>query len=164
MESAAENNEGVSTQERLQLIFPSINFTESQSIMSWSFVAKESMDPERRPENLLQLQVWRRQGNSYSLVANIGNTSILRSSGRLYQYVLPAPISVLPGDVLGIHIPQLPGILLHFRDVGEGNTSTYYLQVTNIPLVFITDINMYTPASRLVPLVAVQFGESKILL
>ena len=163
MERAAENNEGVSIQERLQLLFPSINFTEPQSITSWSFVASENIDPERIAENVLQLQVWRRlQDNSYTRVANIGNTSILQGSGSLYQYVPPTPISVLPGDVLGIHIPQLPAILLHFRDVGDGNTSMYYLQVSNQPQVFITDFSSFTPAFRLVPLVAVQFGESKI--
>ena len=96
---------------------------------------------------------------SYSLVANIGNTSILQGSGPLYQYVLPTPISVLQGDVFGIYIPQLPAILLHFRDVGVGNTSTYYFQSLNVAQVFILDINSFTPASRLVPLVAVQFGE-----
>ena len=166
VETAAENNEGVTTQNRLQLIFPSINFTEPQSITSWSFVANENNDPDRRAENLLQLQVWRRlegDSDSYSLVANIGNTSILQGSGPLYQYVLPTPISVLQGDVLGIHIPRMPAILLHFRDVGEGNTSTYYEQVSTLPQLFINDINSFgIPASRLVPLVAVQFGESKI--
>ena len=101
--------------------------------------------------------------DSYFRVANIGNTSILQGSEPLYQYVLPTPISVLPGDVLGIHIPQLPAILLHFRDVGEGNTNTYYVQASGRPQIFILDINLYTPASQLVPLVAVQFGESKII-
>ena len=164
MERAAENNEGVITPNRLQVLFPSINFTEPQNITSWSFVAVENNDPVSIAENLPQLQVWRRQFDSYIRVANIGNTSILQGSGpSLYQYVLPTPISVLPGDVLGIHIPQLPAILLHSKDVGVGKTSTYYLQVSLLPQVFITDFNKYSPASRLVPLVAVQFGESKII-
>ena len=154
----------MSTQERLQLLFPSINFIEPRSITSWSFVAVENSDPNLIAENIFQLQVWRRlQGDTYTRVANIGNTSILQGSGPLYQYVLPTHISVLPGDVLGIHIPQQPAILLHFRDVGDGNTSTYYLQASNQPQLFIIDFDLYTPASRLVPLVAVQFGESKII-
>ena len=158
------NNEGVTIQNSLglQLLFPSINFTEPQSITSWSFVATPNSDPSIIGDgNPLQLQVWRWQGiNSYFI---IGNTSILQGSGPLYQYVLRTPISVLPGDVLGIHIPQQPAIILHFRDAGDGNTSTYYFQFSNQPLVFINDINSFTPSSRLVPLVAVQFGESKIL-
>ena len=46
---------------------------------------------------------------------------------------------------------------------GEGNTNTYYVQASGRPQIFILDINLYTPASQLVPLVAVQFGESKII-
>ena len=157
VQTAANNNDGVSvtTQEGgLQLLFPSINFTESQSIRAWSFVADRDVAGD-----LPQLQVWRLFiSTSYSPIHTVGNTSILQGSGPLYRYVLPTPIPVAPGDVLGIYIPRFQMLDPRFRDVGVGNTSTYYFQDADVPQMLI-DINSYTPGSRLIPLVAVQFGK-----
>ena len=154
VETAAENNEGIPTQDRLQLLFPSINFTESQNITALSFVATGNPANET-----LQIQVWRPGliENSFVRIAAVGNNSLVQGSGPLYRYVLPIPIPVSPGDVLGIHIPWFPGLFLRFRDVGVGNTSTYYFQAANLPQQFITS-TAYSSGSQLIPLVAVQFG------
>ena len=161
VQAAAKNNKGVSTQDRIQLLFPSINFTESQSITAWSFVVTQSNDPSS--VDLPQLQVWTPAGiaNSFIRIAAVGDTSILQGTGPLYRYVLPTPIPVSPGDVLGIYIPRTPALFPRFWDVGVGNTATYYFNSANNPQTFIT-INLYTPGSQLIPFVAVQFGKSYV--
>ena len=165
VETAARNNEGdvrVALQDGLQLLFPSINFTESQSITAWSFVATQSNDPSSVEENLPQLQVWRLASNVYNLVHTVGNTSILQGSGPLYRYVLLTPIPVSPGDVFGMHTPLNSELFPLFRYVGVGNTSTYYFIAANNPQTVITT-NSYIPDSELIPLVAVQFGKSSTI-
>ena len=164
VETAAENNEGVCTQDSLQLLFPSINFTaESPNITAWSFVATQNNDPAIEDKDLLQLQVWRPAfSNSYSLVAAVGDNSIYsckklddRYIAMFYQH--PA-IPVSPGDVLGMYIPRFPKLFLRFRNVGVGNTTTYYFTTANIPQSYIAT-TAYTPGSQWIPFVAVQFGE-----
>ena len=149
----------MSTQDSLQLLFPSINFTESQNITAWSFVATQNNDPAIE-DKFPQLQVWRLAlvSNSYSLVTAVGDNSILQGTGRLYRYVLSTPIPVSPGDALGIYIPRFPKLFLRFRNVGVGNTTTYYFTTANIPQSYIAT-TAYTPGSQWIPFVAVQFGE-----
>ena len=149
-------------QDRLQLLFPSICFTESQSITAWSFVATRNNDPASIDENVPQLQVWTpNSANSFRRIAAVGDTSILQGSGRLYSYVLSTPIPVSPGDVLGMHVPRTPALLPLYRNVEFGNTGTYYFQGSDSPqeLIF-TDF--FSSGSQLIPLVAVQFGKSSI--
>ena len=159
------NNEGVPLkQESLQLLFPSVNFTKPLSITAWSFVATRNSTNEALP----QLQVWRSLfSNSkfiFNRVASVGSSSLLQGSGRLYRYVLSTPIPVSPGDVLGIYIPQNPAVNLHFRDVGVGNTSTYYCDVEEFPIgSSIIFTNSLKNGSQLIPLIAVQFGKSNSL-
>ena len=171
VETAAENNEGNPTEDRLQYLFPSINFTESLSITAWSFVATRCNSTN---ESLPQLQVWRpespnsggnlhNQGsgrpesaNFFDRVATVGNSSILQGSGPLYRYVLQTPILVSPGDVLGIYIPPSSALSLRFRDVGSTDTYFYGGEVffRNVILT-----SQYVTESRFIPLVAVQFSK-----
>ena len=57
-----------------------------------------------------------------------------------------------------MYIPRFPKLFLRFRNVGVGNTTTYYFTTANIPQSYIAT-TAYTPGSQWIPFVAVQFGE-----
>ena len=111
---------------------------------------------------LPQLQVWRPGAfvfGSFILQSSTGNMSELRGTEPLYRYVPATPISVMAGDVLGIHIPRIPLLLLRFRDVGDGNTHPYFIQSANAQQIFII-ISSFASQSRYIPFVSVELGES----
>ena len=166
LETAAENGEGTTLQNSLQFVFPAINFTGSVSIKEWTFVANDlSVNRNTFGAAFPQLQVWRPGTlvvGSFILRSSTGSVSELRGNGPLYRYVPATPMTVMPGDVLGIYIPRVPLLLPRFKNVGEGNTSAYLLQTANSPQFFIS-ISISNSQSSFIPLVAVEIGESVII-
>ena len=165
LETAAANGEGTTSQNGVQFLFPAINFTDSVSITEWTFVAgNATMNRNITGAALPQLQVWRPAAfvvGSFTLQSSTGSMSELRGTGPLYRYVPATPISVMPGDILGIYIPRIPLLLLRFRDVGEGNTPSYLIQSANNQQVFIS-FSFHSVHSRYIPFVSVKLGESII--
>ena len=165
LETAAANGEGTTLQNGVQLLFPAINFTGSVNITEWTFVASNlSMNMNAMDAALPQLQVWRPLPfvtNFFRLRSSTGSMNELRRTGSLYQYVPATPITVMPGNVLGIYIPQVPLLSPRFRDVGEGNTFTYFFHLANEQPSFFTANNLAS-GSGLIPFVAVELGECLI--
>ena len=151
-------------QNGVQFLFPAINFTGSVNITEWTFVADNAtMNRNVMGAALPQLQVWRPSlfvVNSFIVWSSTGSMSELRGTEPLYRYVPAVPISVMPGDVLGIYISRIPLLLLRFRDVGEGNTPFYLMQSANNQQSFILSLSSHSAHSRYIPFVSVKLGES----
>ena len=163
LETAAANGEGTTLQNDVQFLFPAINFNGSVNITEWTFVADNAtMNRNVMNAALPQLQVWRPSPfvkNSFSLQSSTGSMSELRGTEPLYRYVPATPISVMPGDVLGIYIPRIPLLLLRFRDVGEGNTPMLFFLPANGQLE-IFSITHAQIKSQYIPFVYAELGES----
>ena len=163
---AANSSEGVPIQGR-QFLFPGINFTSAGSVTRWTFVATASGAMQTLP--LPQLQVWRENPfvrNSFLLMNSTGEQAELQGNGPLYHYVPTSPISVMPGDLFGMFIPQGTSLLPRFRDVGIGNAIQYYTLAVggNAQIRFIrTDSVSVNEEDRYIPLVAVEFGEDLLM-
>ena len=135
-----------------QLIIPSMTFTRSGSLVSWTFAAQYNASATQYPE----LQVWRE--NTTGRYVKVGSTvnmePIQTAYLNVYEYVLDPPLQVLPGDVLGIYQPYSRNSRLHLLFLLDSKHVNWYTEASRPGKSFIISDSQ---TNNVLPLVAVSF-------
>jgi hypothetical protein len=171
----------------VQWLFPFIRFTCRGNITRWR-VRVEQIDPDFEAEDLVQwnvpqLMTWREmqvQGppslfrpTAYERVSitNKSLSTIRMVEGSVYEYNLPTPTEVQPGDIVGIQLPlnmelrQRRTTKPLFLELLNGNASMYsYIKLDNSTLAVIPPADVIQPLQTFIPLISVKIGEFSDLL
>ena len=164
----------------VQWLFPFLRFTCNGNITRWRVRVEEiDLDLEEEGDrwNVPQLTTWREPDvqsppspfkiTTYERVSITSNTlSTVINRGSVYEYNLPTPVAVQPGDIVGIQMP------LHmiarqswttkplFLDLVRGNASlNSYSKPENSTVVVIPPPEIIKPLQTFIPLISVVIGE-----
>ena len=110
-----------------QNLFPNITFTCETNVSKWIIGGRTFDDRDSRPE----LQLWRLKPNTiadYQRVYTSGALAVVNATiaDRVYEYPMDPPLTVQPGDVLGIYQPtSASGRLRIFYEEDVGAEALY---------------------------------------
>ena len=110
-----------------QNLFPSITFTCEANVSKWIIGGRTFNDRDSRPE----FQLWRLKPNTiadYQRVYTSGALAVVNATiaDRVYEYPMDPPLTVQPGDVLGIYQPtSASGRLRIFYEEDVGAEALY---------------------------------------
>ena len=168
----------------VQWIFPFLRFTCRGNITRWR-VRVEEIDLDFREGDLArwnvpQLATWRETEVSgpqspfkpmaYERVSITNDTlQTVTIEGSVYEYILPIPTEVEPGDTVGITLPINMDIRLSrttkplLLELVSGNSSLYsHIKLDNATVVVIPPAQVVLPVQTFIPLISVQIGELMI--
>ena len=162
---AKDDNTGLETKERRQVVIPAINFGCDGSITRWIFGARWQGDDDAYTE----LQIWRKISDNQYMKVN--GTSLIvgaRNGSEVYEYELETPIAFQEGDILGYFQPKRGGkSQLDLYLEKSGRITTYHtmlgddeLDSPSIGDIF-TIIDGDTKMDTRYPLIAVRTGATQ---
>ena len=108
-----------------QAIFPGMNFTCNGSIQSLIFGA---MWTDGSNQSFPELQIWRRETESYIKVRSALIKVPRENTSKLYWYNLTSPLAFEAGDILGYYQPDISTcqLALYFDHQAEEGHSAYF--------------------------------------
>ena len=99
----AEGNTDLHTHDDRQVVYPSISFACSGTVVKWIVGAEWRGNSDAYTE----LQIWRR--SSGSVYTKVNSTTIMvgtENDSQLYEYPLETPLAFQEGDILGYFQPD----------------------------------------------------------
>ena len=113
------------------------------------------------------MEIWRKNSNNvYNRVNHIGSLirEVTSLGSSLYQYVPTRPITVLPGDILGMRIIPSSGnirtrLLPYFVDQGSNASEYYEQEITANDILTNFPVNSNDRKNQYFPLVTVEISK-----
>ena len=151
-----------------QWIFPTLEFTCKGKVAGWAFIGMKGTNFTTSCS--VRITTWRRDAssdvtNAYRrLTTTEGNTRTISVRDSLFTYELKNPVTVRPGDILGIEkgifctLPQNFDNIMSLN-MSEMDTTPSSFHRSSRGVLFSVDESSSSPESNLVPLAMPIIGE-----
>ena len=163
----------------VQWIFPFVCFTCRSKLIRWSLQVEQLGDLDLEEDdqwNIPQLSVWRpsedtdlsRRRGTFKLQSSTNETIFsINDKGLTFEYNLQVPVTVEPGDIVGIRMPlddmarRSRSTRPLFMALERGDVSKRsYICLNNRTTIAIMSEGFERDVDTIVPLISVRIGES----